>query len=229
MKLLYGGCSITPTENVSENPPRPQTTQKQKKLLKQREGDATKGRLMLSMTQKVQFEELAALVEADYKLNGYRSLVDIELRHRLHILPYFGKMRASQIGERDIDNYTMARLAKGASNGSINRELSTIKRAFSLGVQKRVISVSDKPHISMLQEDNVRQGFLEPAQLEVVLKHLPERLKPVARFAYITGWRKNEIMTLQWRQVDFEARNVRLESGTTKNHEARQFLPSSLN
>ena len=42
-------------------------------------------------------------------------------------------------------------------------------------------------------------------------------------FAYITGWRRNEILSLQWRQVDFKAGNVRLEPGTTKNREARQF------
>jgi integrase len=194
-----------------------------KKILKQREFEATRGRVTKCMTHKVQFQELAELVESDYKLNNYRSIVDIELRHRLHILPYFGNMKASQITEADIDKYQLQRQAEGASNGSINRELSTIKRAFSLAVQKRIISVSDKPHISMLQEDNVRQGFFEPAQFEAVLKHLPGRLKPVARFAYITGWRKMEILTLQWRNVDFEARNVRLEAGTTKNGEGRQF------
>jgi integrase len=45
----------------------------------------------------------------------------------------------------------------------------------------------------------------------------------VADFAYVTGWRKSEILGLQWRQVDFEAGNVRLEAGTTKNRDARQF------
>jgi|WetSurSiteA1Bulk_404760.scaffolds.fasta_scaffold141714_1 hypothetical protein len=79
-----------------------------KKLLKQREGDATKGRMSISMTQKVPFSELAALVEADYQLNGYCSFQDLEMRHRLHVLPYFGKMRANQIGERDIDRYLFA-------------------------------------------------------------------------------------------------------------------------
>jgi len=83
------------------------------------------------MTQKVSFEELAALVESDYKLNGYRSFVDLEMRHRLHILPYFGKMRANQIGERDIDRYILQRRGEKASNGSINRELTAIRRAYN--------------------------------------------------------------------------------------------------
>jgi hypothetical protein len=57
--------------------------------------------------RKVLFSELAALVEKDYALNGYRSAVDIELRHRLHILPYFGNIKAARIGEADIDNYIL--------------------------------------------------------------------------------------------------------------------------
>ncbi len=83
--------------------------------------------------------------------------------------------------------------------------------------------VSDRPHISLLEEDNVRQGFFEREQYESIRKHLPEWVQPVTDFAYITGWRKSEILSLQWPQVDFEAGNVRLEPGTTKNREARQF------
>jgi integrase len=192
-----------------------------KRLLKRREGEATKGRVTVSMMHKVLFSELAALVEADYRINHFRSAVDIELRHRLHILPYFGKMKATQIGEADIDRYVLKRKDEGASNGTVNRELCTIKRAFNLAIQKKI--VSDRPHIAMLGEDNVRQGFFEPAQFQSVLNNLPDRLQPVARFAYITGWRKSEILTLQWRQVDFDAKNIRLEAGTTKNREARQF------
>jgi integrase len=192
-----------------------------KDVLKQKEGAATKGRMTRSMERKIPFSDLAALVEKDYELNAYRSLKDIELRNRLHILPYFGKIKAARISESDIDDYILQRKGEGASNATINRELVTIKRAFNLGIQKRI--VSDRPHIAMLEEDNVRQGFFEREQYEAIRKHLPEWVQPVADFAYITGWRKSEILSLQWRQVDFEAGNVRLEAGTTKNREARQF------
>jgi integrase len=44
-----------------------------------------------------------------------------------------------------------------------------------------------------------------------------------AAFAYITGWRRSEVMGLTWAQVDFTARLVRLEPGTTKNGTGRMF------
>jgi integrase len=61
---------------------------------------------------------------------------------------------------------------------------------------------------------NVRQGFFEQDQFERVLKHLPEDLRPVVTFAFITGWRiKSEVLPLEWHQVDFTGGTVRLEPG----------------
>jgi hypothetical protein len=52
----------------------------------------------------------------------------------------------------------------------------------------------------------------------------PEAIRAVARFADITGWRgPSEVLTLQWRQVDFGSGQVRLDPGTTKNGEGRVF------
>jgi integrase len=73
----------------------------------------------------------------------------------------------------------------------------------------------------MLKEKNVRTGFFEVEAFQAVVKQLPGSLQPVATFAYITGWRKEEVLALTWRQVDFKAEIVRLEPGTMKNGEGR--------
>jgi integrase len=116
-----------------------------------------------------------------------------------------------------------AKRKSGASNATVNRELSVLRRAFTLAADSRKLS-AQPPRVPLLTENNVRTGFFEPEQFNVVLKHLPEHVKPVARFAYITGWRANsEILPLQWRQIDFQAGTVRLDPGTTKNMEGRVF------
>jgi integrase len=57
-----------------------------------------------------------------------------------------------------------------------------------------------------------------------VLAHLPSEIRPVIRFAAITGWRiASEVLPLEWRNVDFVAGEVRLDAGTTKNGEGRVF------
>lgn len=49
----------------------------------------------------------------------------------------------------------------------------------------------------------------------------PDYFKPVVTFAYYTGWRKEEILSLRWNLVDIEAEEIRLDVGMTKNDEGR--------
>ena len=59
---------------------------------------------------------------------------------------------------------------------------------------------------------------------ESIMKHLPDHVRPVIHFAFITGWRTlSEILPLQWRQVDFKAWEIRLHPGSTNNKEGRIF------
>jgi integrase len=94
---------------------------------------------------------------------------------------------------------------------------------FSLAVKAE--RLQHRPHIAMLREDNVRQGFFEEHQYLGVRAKLPSYLQPVVTFAYITGWRiRSEILPLTWQRVDFRAGVIRLDVGTTKSGEGREFV-----
>jgi integrase len=93
---------------------------------------------------------------------------------------------------------------------------------FRLG--HRVGVVASVPHIAMLEEDNVRTGFFEPDEFRTFLRHLPEDFKPLFRMAYITGWRvRSELLTREWRHVDFVNGKLRLDPGEDKNKSGRAF------
>jgi integrase len=92
---------------------------------------------------------------------------------------------------------------------------------FTLAMQHGRIAYA--PRFPRIAEHNARTGFFEPEQLEAVLAELPEHLRPVALFAYLTGWRRGEILGLRWANVDFAHHTVRLEPGSTKNLEGRTF------
>jgi integrase len=192
-----------------------------KDFVKKREGEAASGLPIPKSARRVTFAELAADEVNDYRKNGMRSIVDLEIRLNKHILPRLGHLKATKIRTAEINDYIARRLAEGAANGTINRELTAIRRAFSLGVASE--KIHSKPSIQMLTENNVRKGFFDRDQLESVTRHLRPHNGPPALFAFITGWRKGEILSLKWSQVDFPAGIVRLEPGTTKNDEARMF------
>jgi integrase len=196
--------------------------EKARDLLKEREGDIAKGMAVSSQIGRLRFEDAAADIEAEYQVNGRRSLRDLKARITLHLTPYFAGRRMSSLTTSDVRAYTKARMDAGAAAGTINRELAILKRMFTLAVKATKLMV--RPHIPMLAEDNVRVGFFERETFEAVRAALPADLRPIATFAYLTGWRiPSEILSLQWRQVDLQVGTVRLDPGTTKNRDGRLF------
>src|SRR5262245_8946147 len=196
--------------------------QEARRLLKQREGAAVEGRVIVPRVDKITVAELAEDRKTAYRANGRKSLDRVE-DAIAHLLPVFGQHRAVKVSSADVRAYQSQRQAEGAANATINRECAALKRLFSLAMKGEKIHRA--PHIAMLQERNIRTGFFEDHQYEAVRAHLPAYAQPAVTFAYITGWRvRSEVLTLQWRQVDFAAGVVRLEPGTTKNLEGRVFV-----
>jgi integrase len=78
--------------------------------------------------------------------------------------------------------------------------------------------------VAKLKEMNIRTGFFEREQLQAVINQLPEYIRRIALFCYITGWRiRSEVLLLQWRHVDFKAGRITLDPGSTKNDDGRVF------
>lgn len=187
--------------------------------LKKKMGKIAEGRLVVG-ADKVTFEQMAEDFLTDYRVNGRQSIGNARRRVEKHLARIFAGRRAHEITTADVRTFVALRQDEEASNGEINRELACLKRMFNLALQAG--RISHKPHIEMLEEKNVRQGFFEEHQYRAVLAQLPPWLRPPVAFAYLTGWRiKSEIFPLQWANVDLDAGTVRLDPGTTKNKDGR--------
>ena len=195
------------------------------RLLNLREGKIAEGVAVTPETGRLTFEQALDAVLQDHDINKRRSKAHVERRITLHLKPYFGeKTRLGAIGTERLRQYVADRTAKGASAASCNRELSIIRRAFRLALENERIATV--PKFPMLDESrNVRQGFLEPADFEKVRATIePEAYADAAAFAYITGWRvPSEVLPLSWDQVDMREGLIRIDPGTTKGGEGRQF------
>jgi len=191
-----------------------------KKLLKLREGEIAKGKLPGVYFEKVTFAELAEDLQRDYALNNRKSQKRVE-ECLAHLERFFEGYRVPRITSDKVQAYIELRLSEGAKNGTVNRELSALKRMLSLGAIQTPPKVDRVPHISMLKENNVRQGFLEHGEYLALMDKLPEYLKPVLSFGYTYGWRHSEVIGLTWDRVDLKNRVVRLEPRTTKNDKGR--------
>jgi hypothetical protein len=69
---------------------------------------------------------------------------------------------------------------KGYANATIKRDLSALKRMFTLAIQAG--KLLQRPHIPMLAEHNVRKSFFKRAQFEAVRNRLPPVYQAIARW-----------------------------------------------
>lgn len=206
------------------------------RLLQSRTGAVTHHLPVVKHAEHLTFDQAARAVLDDAAVNHPRSLRGARTK-LAHLAHFFGGRRMAGIDTSHVVAFVAHRQAQGivarqgprkgervadVSNAEINRELALLKRTFSLAIERGLLAA--RPTIKLLTESAPRSGFFEREQHASVMVHLPVEIRPVIAFAYITGWRiASEVLPLEWRQIDFEAGEVRLDAGTTKNGDGRVF------
>jgi integrase len=193
-------------------------------LLKKRLGEIGRGQLIGPTAEKITFEDLASDFLADFRLKGNRSVEWAE--DRLAALrAFFGASRAVDINSTRLRTFAESRLEEGMSPATVNRDLAVLRRMFSVAIKGG--RLQSRPHFPMLQEAEPRQDFFEAPEFAAVRAKLPEYAQPVMDFAYLTGWRKSEILGLEWSSVDRAAGAIRLPASQSKNKHGRVLALSA--
>jgi integrase len=226
------------------------------KLLRLRVGEGASGRVVIAQTaERVTLGAMLKALAEDYARKGNRATIG---RAMHYLLGHFGEhARAISITRDAINGYIAARremmlmratgkeivkdgktvverILRPPSNGTIILELAALRRAFAVMVEARKLSRDHVPVMPMLPKPKPRQGFLEPADFERLCAALPEHLHDPVRFLYLSGWRKEEMHTLEWRDVELEHDRsgaiiggvIRLRAERSKNKKSR-MLPLS--
>lgn len=165
--------------------------------------------------ERVRFEHMAERLLHHYEAQGARERLLARFRQSVAHLAFFKGTLAREIAD-GLDAYVVTRRKEGAQPATIKLELGFLGRMFRVAK----LPPLDLPRLEIR---NVRTGFFEPAELQAVLKHLPSELAAVTQFGAWTGWRKSEILGLEWRNVDLARGFVSLPPGTTKNGQGRTY------
>jgi integrase len=178
-----------------------------------------------SEEERLTFEDLAADYIQEREVHGATGACLQWSKSRVaNLKSFFGGMRAVEITTHRMREYARKRLALGAAPGTVNRDFGALSRMFTLAIQAgRMIR---RPHIPRLRENPPRQGFMEHGEYLAIRSHLPTAYQDVLDFGYLSGWRRGEVLTLEWRDVDRDGRVLRLRPEVSKTREGRVLVLS---
>lgn len=174
---------------------------------------------------RITLDDLEKKIMDDYRNNGRTSSRHVT-NNFTHIREHLAGLRAHQIDEDVVEGYKSKRLGEGAAPATVNLELASLQRSLNLCRRK----LARVPKFTYLHVENARSGFFERPDFDAVLAQIPEErgkrrdIGSALEVAYITGWRlASEILTRQWRHVDFVGGWLRLEPHEAKNEDGRMF------
>jgi integrase len=169
----------------------------------------------------VPMSKLFDLHLSDLRRMKRKDIITVKRRIEGH-LAEFGNLDASKIRKTHIREYIDKRVEAGASNGTINRELSAIRRSLNLGLEEEL--VPRVPVIKPLKESDPRQGFVEEALYRAMLRELPPHAQPLWVFSYFTGMRLGEVRRLERAWFDWTRMVIVIPERLNKNNK-RRYIP----
>jgi integrase len=130
-----------------------------------------------------------------------------------------GDWKVTEVTLPALERWAATKIGEGYARGTVKAWLNYLSAAFTRG--RKLGLTTRTPDFPVIALDNVRKGFFEPVQFEAVCRCLPAPIVDVARFAYLTGWRKGEILGLSWAEVDRAAKLITLPGERTKTGKGR--------
>ena len=189
-----------------------------KRLLKKRLGEIYAEKFVPPAKGRMTVNELLDELVRDHEVNKRKGVKVLGYQIK-PVRAALGFFRSLEITEGHLQGYTRERLEEGKAHATVNKELGALRRAFNLAKKRK--QLSEVPTFELLREDNARQGFVEPGDFEAIARRLSGDVRDFAAFAFLTGWRKGEIASLRWADVDMDARTLSLRRESAKNGRGR--------
>jgi integrase len=193
---------------------------KAKDLLKKRRAEIYGGTYIGPDEEKVTVSELLDSLGEHLKNKGargksHKAAIDRARKH-------FGDVRALDLRPDRMERFIAEEKAEKnpRAPATINRAIQVLKQAYRLALKDSRLS-RIPGRFPMLKEENARQGFFEHEEFQAVKVELSVAYADAAEFAYLSAWRKGEILPLRWDAVDRAVGEIRLKS--SKNGRGRMI------
>ena len=199
-----------------------ETTNKKmaEKIYAKRLTEITEGKWFPNEARKRTFEEVKERYMAEHS-KIYKTLKSSRRDEGAFkcLSNIFGSLMLAEITSAKISDYQSLRIREGVKPATILRELSILRHAINLAVQWEWVEKNPFSKVKLEQPNNKIERWITIEEEKRLLDASLPWLKDIIIFALNTGMRQDEILSLQWSQVDLFRRTVSLL--ITKNKEKR--------
>jgi integrase len=192
---------------------------------------STAARLTVAEAGERLIDHLEALGRKRSTIEGYRSALNI------HLSPFSTDKPLDRIDRDDVERF-ITRARSNHAPKSVQNYLGVLHGIFDFAIRRgwasaNPVKQAERPR----RTDSTEVRFLSMAELEALLRATPDDdLGRVEHALYLaaatTGMRQGEAVALRWRDVDWQARRIRVrrnyvrgEFGTPKSKRSSRAVP----
>lgn len=167
--------------------------------------DLERGTLGLPVDCRLTLAEFAEQRYLPWARQHKRTWSNDELSLRSRILPKLGALPLAQVTLDRVERYLSQRL-KHVKPSSANREAALLRRMMGLAWKWDLIAENPLRKLDLFREPPPRMPNLQAEDEARLLAAAHPWLRRIVQAALLTGARKGELVSLQWRHVDFDQR-----------------------
>jgi len=159
-------------------------------------------------------EEFYRYIEAHLRpttVQRYKESITwfLEFLERLPDSPVY----LSEITPQHLEDFKIERLNQGRKRKTINNDLATIRRFFNLAIKRGYLIENPMQKVELFKlTDRKFPRFLTKEELERIYSELSEEDRDIVKVLANTGMRWGELRHLEWKDVDFENRLIKIRS-----------------
>ncbi len=160
--------------------------------------------------------------------NKHSEIVSKEMILRVHLVPFFGRMRLDEIKNLDVEKYKAKKISQELAPKTINNHLAVLKKALECAVEWG--ELEKRQIIKYLKVPPQEHDFLTPEECRKLLDAANGVYRDMIAVALGTGLRFGELTALSWEDVDFKTGELTIKQayargvlGSTKSNRIRHI------
>jgi integrase len=182
-----------------------------------------------------------AVTFSEYAANWFETYVKNNNKHseithketilRVHLNPFFGRMKLDKINNLDIERYKAKKIKENLNPKTVNNHLTVLHKSFQCAVEWGLIQ--NCPVMKKLKTPPSKFDYLTLDECELLSTHANGIWRDMIKVALGTGLRFGELIALTWDDINFGQRELTVRQafaegvlGSPKSNKIRS-LPMS--